>query len=96
MRKVLMLWFLYLSGALELPGNKGGEMRSIPIKAACEIAKKYGYEQVIVIGRKTGEKGQESVATYGVNKEHCNVAAKIGVYIKHEIMGWPKERVKGE
>ena len=63
----------------------------IPISAAKEIAEKYGYDQVIVIGRKVGIGGNEHVTTYGRNKLHCNIASKCGDFIKYKIMGWPNE-----
>lgn len=66
-------------------------MKSIPVKAGEEIAKKYGYDQVVIIARKVGEDGIESVTTYGKNKEHCEVAARIGDYLKYEIMKWERQ-----
>jgi hypothetical protein len=62
----------------------------IPISAAEEIAKKYGYEQVVIIGRKTGtdENAREHCTTYGINKVHCKIAADIGNFLKHKVMGW--------
>lgn len=64
---------------------------AIPISAGKRIAEEYGYEQVIIIGRKTGPGGREHVTTYGVNKAHCDVAAHMGNFLKHKIMGWPQE-----
>ena len=65
-------------------------MKKIPIKAAEEISKRYGYDQVIIIARKVGDDGIESVTTYGKDKDNCDVAAQIGNFIKHKIMGWPE------
>ena len=65
-------------------------MKPIPISAAKDIAKKYGYDQVIVYARKVGEDGLEHVTTYGINKEHCSAAAKIGNYLKYEVFGWER------
>lgn len=65
-------------------------MKPIPIDAAKRIAKEYGYDQVVIIARKIGNEGGEHCTTYGVTKVHCKVAAHIGDFIKHEIMGWPK------
>ncbi len=62
----------------------------IAISAAKDIAEKYGYDQIIVIGRKCGENGRETVTTYGVNRAHCRVAAQIGNYLKEKVMGWVK------
>lgn len=61
--------------------------KPIPIKAAERIAKEYGYEQVVIYARKTGEAGGEHMTTYGVNKEHCSVAARMGDTLKR-FMGW--------
>jgi len=66
-------------------------MKKIPIKAGREIAKKYGYDQVVIIARKTGLEGGEHVTTYGVNKTHCKIATDIGNYIKFKVMGWKSE-----
>jgi hypothetical protein len=63
----------------------------IPISAGKEIADKFGYDQVVIIARKCGESGLEHVTTYGVNKAHCDVAAKIGNFIKFKIMKWENE-----
>lgn len=61
--------------------------KPIPISAAEQVAKKYGYEQVVIYARKTGETGGEHMTTYGLNKEHCSVAAKMGDVLK-KFMGW--------
>ena len=68
-------------------------MKRIPIKTAEEIAHKYGYDQVIIYARKVGAPnvGGEHVTTYGVNKEHCGIAAKIGDHLKYNVFGWKKE-----
>lgn len=70
-------------------------MKNIPIKAAKDIAKKYGYDQVIIVARKVGESPDphgEHMTTYGKNKEHCNVAARCGRFLQREIMGWHKKQ----
>lgn len=69
-------------------------MKRIPIKAAQQIAEEYGYDQVIIYARKVGESPDphgEHLTTYGVNKTHCDVAARIGDYLKYKIFGWKKE-----
>lgn len=69
-------------------------MISIPITAAEDIAKLYGYDQVIIIARKVGQKPDphgEHVTTYGIDKANCEVAARIGDFLKYKVMGWPKE-----
>jgi hypothetical protein len=65
--------------------------QDIPIPAAKAIAEKYGYDQVIVIARKTGDNGREHCTTYGVNKAHCDIASKIGEFLKYKVMGWVQE-----
>lgn len=65
-------------------------MKRIPISAAKHLAKTYGYDQVIVYARKTGEAGGEHMTTYGVNRSHCDAAAKIGDHLKYNVMGWKR------
>jgi hypothetical protein len=68
-------------------------VKRIPIKAAQEIAEKYGYDQVVIYARKVGEDPEphgEHMTTYGVTDLHCNVAARIGDFLKFKIMGWDK------
>ncbi len=65
-------------------------MKRIPIKAAREIAEKYGYDQVLIYARKVGEAPDphgEHLTTYGVTKEHCDAMATIANYLK-KIMRW--------
>lgn len=69
-------------------------MKPIPIKAAEDVAKKYDYDQVVIIARKTGKNGGEHVTTYGKNKEHCKIAAHIGDFLKYKVMGWEKDNEK--
>lgn len=63
-------------------------MKRIPVKAAESIAKAYDYDQVIVIARKVGE--GEYVTTYGIDKMNCDIAARVGDFIKYKIMKWPQ------
>lgn len=69
--------------------------RPIPIGAGKLIADNYGYDQVVIIARKVGPDGVEHCTTYGVTKEHCDIAARIGDFLKHKVMGWP-ENVKSK
>jgi hypothetical protein len=64
----------------------------IPVKAAKEIASKYGYDQVVILARKTGDNGLEHVTTYGTDKTHCKIAAAIGDFLKYKVMGWTSEQ----
>jgi len=63
-------------------------MKHIPVRAAENIAKIYDYDQVIIIARKCGTDGGEHVTTYGKDEDHCEIAGKIGHFLKHKIMGW--------
>jgi len=75
--------------------EEGNKMLSIPISAGEKIAKRYGYDQVIIIARRVGEDPEphgEYLTTYGKNKEHCGVAARIGNFIKYKIMEWEKQK----
>lgn len=67
-------------------------MKPIPISAAKRIAKDYGYDQVVVYARKVGEGPGtgEHLTTYGVNKAHCSVAARMGNHLKYNVFGWPR------
>ena len=65
-------------------------MVSIPISAARAIADQYGYDQVVIYARRchdTPEPHGEHMTTYGRNREHCDVAARIGSTLK-KFMGW--------
>lgn len=64
-------------------------MKPIPISAGEKIAKEFDYDQVVIVARKVGEDGGEHVTTYGINKEHCDIAARMGDVLKHEVMKWP-------
>lgn len=69
-------------------------MKRIPISAAERIAKDYGYDQVVIIARKVGDDPEphgEHCTTYGVNKAHCDAAARVGDFLKFKVMGWVKE-----
>ena len=61
----------------------------IPIEAAKKIAEEYDYDQVVIIARKVGR--NEHVITYGKDKENCDVAARIGDFLKYKVMGWTQE-----
>lgn len=67
-------------------------MKPIPVTAAKEIAGQYDYDQVVIIARKVGE--GEHVTTYGKDKANCDVAARIGDFLKYKVMGWIKEDEK--
>jgi hypothetical protein len=64
----------------------------IPISAAKDVALKYEYDQVIIIGRKVGKDGHEHCTTYGIDKINCEVAARCGDFLKYKVMGWVKDK----
>lgn len=70
------------------PPRAKKSMQRIPISAGKLIAQSYGYDQVVIVARKTGPGGSEHVTTYGISKVHCEVAAQIGEFFKHKLMGW--------
>lgn len=72
------------------PPRAKKSMQRIPISAGKLIAQSYGYDQVVIVARKTGPGGGEHVTTYGVSKVDCDVAAQIGEFFKHKLMGWQK------
>jgi hypothetical protein len=67
-------------------------MKRIPIRVAADVARKYGYDQVIIFARKVGDDPDagEHMTTYGVTRSHCDVAARIGEFLRTKIMGWVK------
>lgn len=64
-------------------------MKRIPISAGKRIADEYGYDQVVIVARKVGQ--GEHVTTYGVNKENCAMAARVGDFFKYELMKWERK-----
>ena len=77
----------------EPPKPKQNPMVPIPVSAGALLSRQYGYDQVIIIGRRVGKGvgSGEHVTTYGRNPEHCSVAARAGNYLKHKVMGWPED-----
>lgn len=70
-------------------------MKPIPIAAAKRIAATYGYDQVIIYARRVGEEPAphgEHMTTFGVDKAHCDVAARIGERLQRELLGWRSAR----
>lgn len=61
-------------------------MKPIPIVVAKEIAKKYGYDQVVVYARTPGADGKEHVTTYGTNRMQCEAAGRIGSAIAESVI----------
>jgi hypothetical protein len=67
-------------------------VKPIPIHAARHIAEFYGYDQVVIVARKVGDDGGEHVTTYGRDEANCEVASRIGNFLKFKVMGWCGER----
>lgn len=62
-------------------GVRPDEMKPIPVSAAKRIAADFGYNQVVVFGRRVGQVPEphgEHLTTYGANPEHCAIAARMG------------------
>lgn len=64
----------------------------IPVSAAKHIADTFGHDQVVIIAIKVGDNGGEAVTTYGTDKTNCKVAARIGNFLKYEVMKWERNR----
>jgi hypothetical protein len=60
------------------------------VHAARSIGEGYAYDQVVIVARKVGEDGIEHCTTWGRDTENCEVAARIGDFLKHTIMGWAR------
>ena len=72
---------------------KRSKARRIPISAGKRIADLYGYDQVVIVARRVEDEdqaGQEWMTTYGRNRAHCEIAARIG----RRIQRWMKEHSK--
>ena len=71
-------------------------MSKIPIAAAKRIAKEYGIDQVVILGRVPESEpgkgdGSDHVTTYGRTLVHCDIAAQMGNKLKR-ILGWPPDQ----
>jgi len=69
----------------------------IPISSAKNIAQRYGYDQVVIYGRRVGDgpEAGEHLTAYGVTKVHCRIAAQISQTLKR-LMGWNPDPKIGE
>ena len=66
------------------------KLKPIPISAAKEIAIKYGYDQIVIYGRRCHDSDEphgEHMTTYGRTKGHCSVAASMAKTLQR-FMGW--------
>lgn len=67
----------------------------IPIKAARDIAKKYRYDQLIILGIDVA-KNRQHVTTFGKSTVDADQAAQGGNYIKQQLLGWPANECLAE
>lgn len=67
----------------------------IPIKTAKDIAKKYGYDQVIIWAQNNAENIQH-VTTFGKSVVDADQACQGGNYIKRKFLGWPANECLAE
>lgn len=65
------------------------ESKEIPIELAKEIAEKYGYDIIAIIG--WNQVGNQHVTTFGQTISLCDWAARLGNKIKADILKWPDE-----
>lgn len=71
-------------------------MKPIPIKVAEQIAKQYGYDQVFLYARKVGQDPNphgEYLVTYGKDERHCEIAGRIGKFLREKIFQWGEHNV---
>jgi hypothetical protein len=59
----------------------------IPVSDAAEIGARHGYDQVIVIARKTGARGGEFVTAWGVDPMNQDAATRAADFLKFRVMG---------
>lgn len=63
--------------------------KELPVKLAKEIAEKYGYDIIALVG--WNQIGNQHVTTFGQTLTLCDWAAKLGNKIKSDILKWPDE-----
>ena len=69
----------------------------IPIRSAESIGRRFGYDQVVVFGRRVSDDPKlagEHMTTWGRNRDHCQVAKHIGNTLKDDVMKWPSPRAE--
>jgi len=67
-------------------------MKRIPIKAAKDVAKKYGMSRVVLVFFESDENqqlGPQHVVTWGRTYRDCVEAARLGNRFKR-VLGWPE------
>lgn len=68
--------------------NARRRVKAIPPAAARRIAQAYGYDQVIVLGRRLNEPGEagEHVTAWGPNESATRDAARLGELARRTIL----------
>lgn len=63
--------------------------KAIPIAAAEKIAKEFGWDTVMIIGRSVNEGSLfEHITTYGKTKQLCQQIARFADFLKFTVLGW--------
>lgn len=75
--------------------KKRGHFDFIPVKVAKAIGERFGYDQVLIVARKTGKGGGERVVTWGRNKAHCDVALRIADFLVEKWKQLREEKGSG-
>jgi hypothetical protein len=66
----------------------------VPVKDAAAIGKRHGYDQIIIIARKCGSGGCESVTSWGIDEAHHEAASTAANFLKDKVMRWANVRVQ--
>lgn len=59
--------------------------KPIPVHEGRSIAQRYGYDQILIIGRKVDPDGEQWHTTYGRNREHCDAAGRIMRWLERQM-----------
>lgn len=55
------------------------------------LLENHGYHQAVLVVRRVGDSGEETVVTAGADTPHSEVAARVGNFLKRQIMSWPEQ-----
>lgn len=64
----------------------------IPTPAAELLARRYGYDQIVIVGRRVGLQGGESCTVWGDGPKNAALAAMMGQFLRTVIMQWAASR----
>lgn len=62
----------------------------IQVMEAQRLAELFGYDQIIIIGRRISGQGSEEVVHYGVDTDNDNAARLIADFLKYKVMRWKR------